>query len=337
MCHICYTTDMVIISHKSALEYWRARGNVSINNFPKLRQKYAPASLPNLDEINSITSLGLSYPINLMINNQNGKWRSRIARPRIYTGSIPEGCIISIGEGLAVSSPEFCFFQMAGELPLVKLIELGLELSGSYSRAANSEIIKGTASEFSNGFESMDKTMYSHQQLTNVKTIKALVVRLEGVGGQKKAGRALRFIADGSASPMETIIFMLLTLPYRLGGYGLPMPVLNKEIHIGKATKRKSRKPTYKCDLFWPKANFAIDYDSDFYHTGADRIAYDSKRRLDLNSIGINAFAVTSRQIRNRIEFEELASFIARKLGKRLRYKNTKFFKASRELRDMLL
>jgi len=293
------------------------------------RRKHLPTSHPNLAQIRSAVPSELLYPINLLINSQTTIRNTKTIQSRLFTGQTQKGCFISIGDGLAVSSPAFCFFQMANDLPLVELIQLGYELCGTYS-------LRDTE-EYSPGEEATDKTLYGRPQLTDIKEIKALTARLKGVNGQKKADRALRYITDGSASPMETIITMLLTLSYQLGGYGLPMPELNKAIYIGHAGKRKTGKPDFKCDLFWSEANLAIEYDSDFYHTGADRIASDANRRFSLIEHGITPISITSRQVRNRGEFEKRARLVARKLGKRLRYNEKTFLKANHDLRESLL
>jgi len=256
---------------------------------------------------------------------------------------------------MAVSSPQLCFFQMAAELSLVKLIELGCELCGAYSLPAISGHGNGDVSgrekadggrentqgqEYGQTSDDASITLYGLPQLTNTKALKALTARMAGVYGQKNAARALRYIADGSASPMETILFLFLTLPHKIGGYGLPIPELNMRIDLGKLTRQglqRADKAHYKCDLFWPDANVAIEYDSDQYHTGADRIANDSKRRFDLDALGIDVITVTKSQIRNAEEFDDMGKRIAKKLGKRLRYTNPDFLKARRELRRSLL
>lgn len=326
----------IFLSHKSALEYWRLQGNVNTADFVMQRRKCLPTSHPNIATIRDMVPSGLTSPINLMICSRTARRYSKTVQSRLHTGPTPDECFVSIGNGLNVSAPPFCLFQMAGELPLVKLIELGFEFCGSYSLPAISEYSHGSE------YEDTDKTLYDCPQLTNIEALNNFKSLMKGVNGQKKANRALCYIADGSASPMETIIIMLLTLPYKLGGFGLPMPELNKHIAPrnaikGGAGERSSRIPDYKCDLYWPKAKLAIEYDSDFYHTGADRIARDSKRRFDLMTLGITVVSVTSRQIRNRVEFENLARLIARKLDKRLRYNNLQFSKTNRELRDLLL
>jgi len=303
-------------------------GDVPIDDAARLRRTVPPANPPNIDSISEIIPSGLSYPIDLIVRSQKAKRKSKMVKPHMYTGPAPDGSYVSIGNGVAVSAPPLCFFQMAGELPLVKLVQLGLELCGTYSLPIKDE--------YSPGVEAADNVLYGQPQLTNIKALKAFAVRMEGVRGQKKVSRALRYIADGSASPMETKLFLLLTLPYKLGGYGLPAPKLNRRIEIGNPDRRGSGKAYYVCDLFWEKANVAVEYDSEFYHSGADKIVSDSRKRFDLEKRGIYVTTVTGRQIRNVKEFESFAKLIARKLGRQLRFKNPQFHEIQRDLFNLL-
>jgi len=363
----------IIISHDSALAYWRLHGNTNIADLVRQRRKSLQACLPNHTFIKEAATYGLSHPIDVLVGSYNARRKSEIVRSRMYTGPTPKGCFVKISDELTVCAPQFCFYQMADELPLVKLIELGFELCGTYSLAAgirhdstedrsseskdalfeNSHITEHSNSddnsyeaedvlfeysyESEGNPESVDKTLYGHPPLTSVKEIKAFIAHMKGVSGQKKSKRALNYIADGSASPMETILSMLLTLPQKLGGYGLPAPEMNKRIDVGSRTKTQSKKAYYICDLYWPKAKLAVEYDSDSYHTGTDRIASDSAKRLDLDALGINVITLTSRQIRNPAVFESITKLIAKKLGKRLRFTNPQFKAVNRKLRDMLL
>ncbi|MCL2493799.1 MAG: hypothetical protein FWF33_07155 [Clostridiales bacterium] len=361
----------IIISHKSALEYWRLYRSAKIKKAAKLRnKKNLPAGFPNIAGICGVLPSGLSFPVNLMISNKNGKRRSRVVRPRVYTGAVPEWSFIRISDGVAVSAPAFCFFQMAGELPLVRLVELGLELCGTYSLPASDRPQNDThrsashsgrgsvpdlehidtyindygnvrgmerVNESGKAPETAEETSYNLSPLTSAKELRSFAARMQGVKGYEKALRALRYVADGSASPMETILFMLLTLPYKYGGYGLPAPELNKRINIGKAAKQRPGRAFYKCDFFWPAANLAVEYDSSLYHTDAGNIANDSRKRLDLDTLGIDVITATGEQVRNVYGLESLAKRIAHKLGKQLRYKNPGFDKVQRGLHELLL
>ena len=319
----------IIISHKSALEYWRLHTNEAIDLSIRQRQKNIPASLLGIAEIRELLPFELSYPINLMVGSPKGRWKAQKVKAHVYNGPVPDQSFRKICDKVSVSSPAFCFFQMAGDLPLIKLIELGFELCGSYSLPVSNGLRQKE--------EVNDKNIYNHPQLTYTREIKSFVSRLEGVRGHKNAFRALRYIVDGSASPMETLLVMLLTLPHNLGGYGFPKPELNKRIDISKGAIRRSGKAFYVCDLFWSKANLAVEYDSVLYHTGAEHIISDSKKRMDLATLGVEVITVTGNQIRNINMFETLAKLIACKLHKRLQYDNTKFLKAQNELRNILI
>ena len=86
---------------------------------------------------------------------------------------------------------------------------------------------------------------------------------------------------------METKLAMLLTLPYKHGGYGLIAPEMNSQIIPAKTAKRSVGKKYYSCDLFWHDYDLAVEYDSDLFHTGTTRIANDSKRRNALTALAL--------------------------------------------------
>jgi len=237
---------------------------------------------------------------------------------------MPAGCFIEAESGFEVSSPEFCFLQMAGTLSLPRLIELGYELCGSYSLPVASDL------------KLPERGFYKRLPLTNIKKLTAFITSMSGFKGHKKATRALRYILEGSASPMETKLSMLLTLPYQLGGFGLPKPELNARIVPRKADRRITNKEFYICDLFWPDKGIAVEYNSNQFHTGSTHITDDAKKSNTLTAMGVLVIPVTAQQIFDNYEFERVARVIAKRLGKRLVYKNPGFAAAHDNLRDIL-
>jgi len=230
---------------------------------------------------------------------------------------------------------------MAADLPLLKLIELGYELCGSYSLPVGKSVNLNPVSKVDGSFSEAElkaaaQRQYNKASLTNIKELRNFAPRMKGAKGYKNAKRALQYIINGSASPMETILVMMLTLPHKLGGYGLPNPEMNKRIEIGKAAKHRPDRAFYKCDLIWEKAAVAVEYDSDMFHTGADRIAGDSMKRFDMSVLGIEPISLTIRQIQNAVEFDVFAKLIAARLGKQLRFRSRQYLAAQRELRALL-
>jgi len=136
---------------------------------------------------------------------------------------------------------------------------------------------------------------------------------------------------------METKLSMLLTLPYKLGGYGLPRPELNSRIIPLQSARKSSSKKYYSCDLYWPEYELAVEYDSTLFHTGSERIADDSKKRNALALMGVTVITVTKQQLYSSVEFEKVAKVLANCLDKRLAYKNPGFAAVHRGLREQLL
>lgn len=315
------------ITHQSALEYWRRPSDVhvGIKHNPK-RQKAPkmPTDTPSALQLAEV--MHLTVPIDISVNNKSARRRQEAVRYHVAANDLPGNSVVSVRKGVGVSSPESCFLQMAEQLTLAELIALGLELCGSYSLYNHNEPRDNTSQGF-----------YSRPPLTTIKKLAAFVSKTEGRRGHKKAERSLRYIGDNSASPQETILSILLTLPYNLGGYGLPMPKLNARIVPKGAAKLSSSKRSYYCDLYWPEYMLAVEYDSDTYHTGAERIASDSKRRNALSKLGIVVITVTNQQISNSVEFEKDAKQIASSMGKQLRHKRTPGFRDTQhQLRKVL-
>jgi len=320
-----YGEDCVMktfISHQTALEYWRIRrARPSCSN-----KRECQIALPTGPPVTAqVKRTGLTLPLHIMLNNPINRWQSPVMKQHVFTGSIPVDGFIEAEEGLMVSSPEFCFLQLAGEFALAELIELGYELCGEYAMPVAGEQ------------KAPERGFYNRQALTNTKKLDAFIANASGVKGCKNARRATRYLLDESASPMETKLSMLLTLPYKLGGFGLIPPVLNSRIIPSKAARKTSDKNYYSLDLFWPDYNLAVEYDSDLFHTGSQHITNDSKKRNTLVSMGVVVITVTKQQLFSSSEFEKVARILAGLLGKRLQFKNLEFAVTHRELRDQLL
>jgi len=147
---------------------------------------------------------------------------------------------------------------------------------------------------------------------------------------------------------VETLLAMLLTLPYKYGGYGLPLPKLNAPIGAAKVVKqgmgrqypdkRSASKNPFRPDLTWPGTDLVVEYDSEMFHSGSTELTKDSLRRNVLTTTGKRTITVTKDHVYSALEFDTVAKQIAKGIGKQLRYKrNEKFFKERTVLRTILL
>jgi len=310
------------ISHQSALEHWSRRRELP----EKSADRRCKVALPDKQSrIEPQIFSEFTLPVHILIRDRGARLVSKIVKQHLFSSETPVGCFLNIGDGLMVSSPEFCFLQMAERLALVRLIELGYELCGVYSIPQADD-------------PNTPEIGFHHRRpLTSVDKLKNFLECMPGAKGHKKAKRALRYIIDGSASPMETKLAMFITLPYMLGGYGFVLPELNKRIVLTKTARKEFNKDYYVCDIFWPDEKIAVEYDSDQQHTGSDRIASDSKRRNAISTLGVRVVSVTRQQLYSSVELERVAKTIAKHMNRRLFLPNSKFYAAHNDLREQLL
>ena len=315
----------VFLSHQTALESMRVNHALPYSSAQRRCRVELPDSLPDIGRLAQPGFSGLALPLHVMVGKDDARRTRKTMKVHMFTGQTPEGCFVRIDDGIIVSSPEFCFLQMANLLPLAGLIELGYELCGTYSIPA-----AGDPNVPERGF-------HIRRPLTSAKRLAAFLDRMPGAKGHQNAVKAAHHILEGSASPMETKLSIILTLPYRLGGFGFPSPELNRRVVPSKTDKRFSSKESYVLDLFWPSHGFAVEYDSAIFHTGQKQIANDLKKKNALAMMDITVVSVTKQQLYGLGEFRKTAGAIAKCLGKRLKCDKPGFADAHSGLRRLLL
>lgn len=307
------------LCHKSSVECLRMLGpaacRLSSASISKLK-----GFPPKASEIEAFATTGLNWPLHLLVLSAYARRQLKNAVCHVHSASIPSGSIMQVESDVFVTSPEWCFVQMAEMLSFPQLVLLGFELCGTYSLPVQA----------SGDFMKRDV-------LTSIVKLKCFIESIEGARGLKLAKQALRHVVPDSASPMETITTLLLCLPVRLGGYGLPTPVLNHRIDIGRSARRVSSKGFYVCDLYWPSARLCVEYDSDRFHCGSVRIASDANRRNALSYLGITVVTMTRAQVLNCDGMDRTAHAIAKQLGWRLRIGGSDWLAARGRLRHLLL
>lgn len=294
----------VILSHTTALEYWRLVSAYRLPP-PTISRVLLPgASISKHTKQEVLDRIYPYYsqtPIHILTDEHQRHAGSPDFIYHTCSKPLPEKSLVKIADDTYSVTPELCLMQLASEIELHELIRIACELCGTYTLVPDSQYRFGCS------------------PITSPRKIEMYINRVSGIKGKKQLMSALPYILSGSASPMETILTMLLCLPYRYGGYGLPKPELNYNIYPKVHDRPYTSQRYYSCDLYWAKNKLAVEYDSNTYHTGAHRIAKDSKRRDELTGLKISTITVTTQQIFNLEEFEPIAYTIAKKLKKRIR------------------
>lgn len=287
----------IFIGHKTALAYWRTHDR----NWAQPISQAAPQenNSPYYSQIDTgiLWKFGIDEkPVSILVSCKANMRKSQNLSPRIWSGKHPSRSFYKIAQGLYVSTPEATFLQLGKESSLMQLITIGYELCGSYGLSAQS-----------------DSGFLRREPRSNPQLIERYLEKCDGIHGVKAAKRASSYIAKGSASPMESLLSMLLCLPPSLGGFGLPRPELNFPIETNEGGIVMRR-----CDLYWPDQRFALEYDSDTFHSDASKLHLDSSRRSTLEKAGVDVVSVTKNQVFDRGQLFNLATIVSKRLGKRL-------------------
>ncbi len=291
---------MIILSHISALEYWRAsaRGErIPIRQANRLLQRSEAGALALKASLPPWVDF--SHPVNVLVPEKARARSSQNVQSRVWKSHLVARSLYLVSKNCAVCSPELCFMQLALGCSLPELIATGFEMCGDYS------LMPGNAKGFA-----------ARPALTTQKQLSSFVSAARGCYGIAGTKRACGQIMDGSASPMETSLAMLLCLPCAMGGFGIERPILNHSISLTRQAKQIAGREHLVCDLFWPAYQVAGEYDSDAFHTGSDRIFADSKRRMALSNLGISVITVTRKQIMDARSMENAARAFAKATGK---------------------
>lgn len=303
------------VGHRSALRYLRSLDSmVGLHKSASRPQPAEAVSAKDLREALGIEGFeakrlqlqhdpgAVPVPVDLIIADKDSRRKRSFAVPHVW--QTPENCasFLKVNEDLFVSTPEACFVQMTKYLSPVGMAQLGFELCGTYSLNRHTPL----------GF-------FKRPALTTRRRLASYLEKLPQHTGFDRAKKALEYVRDNSASPMETCLALLLGLPTSTGGYGLGMPEMNVEVKAPSGNRTSASWRTYHCDLYWRKSKVAVEYNSTLYHTGEDAILRDSERQNDMTAFGINALVVTRPQIASLTRMDVAAEIVAKMMGERFR------------------
>lgn len=231
-------------------------------------------------------------------------------RSEVCQLALPSGAVVS-RNGKMVASPVLMFLQLACKLNIHRLILLGLQLCSHPPGNPSGAI-------------------------TTKQNLKTFFAKTTGHRGHRNALRAVKYIENGSASIMESMAYMLLTLPHALGGYGLGGSVFNHEIKLkNEGVKRLGQKRCFS-DLHYKSARLAVEYESFTFYNSPSEQGKDMIRSAILNRHGIEVMHLSTIQLYDKEACMDFALNLASRLGKRIQIRTKKFGEMHALLRTLL-
>lgn len=253
----------------------------------------------------------LKKPLHVLVPERTDGTRTGTLVPHVWSGPIPLRSFIQIEPGVFLSTPAFTFLQMATEMTRLELVKMAMEFCGFYARDRES-----------GGY------VFQIDPVCSVKTLGRFVSRAKGYRGAKPASAALNYVCDHAASHMETALYLLLCLPLKQGGYGLPKPELNPKVVVRQASGPSTCYP----DLYWRGLSIDVEYDSDAEHSGPSAHYKDSKRMVAIVCNKISYLSISTGQLNRAQDLDNVARGLARMLKRRIRIIDEMAWKKDRML-----
>ena len=273
----------IFVSHITACTFWRTASAEQVAHALPTQAMPSHDSTrdPNEARLLAEGSCFQDRPLHVVLPEGNAP-RST-ASVRFHESRLLKSSLFrSYAQNIFISSPELTFIQMASVLSLDELVCFGNELCSTYVR-----------DEYS------PKGFTDRPPVTSKKELTRFVTKLGPSDGKKNASRAIRYISDGTASPAESELAAHLALSKMLGGAGFSSFECNKGFVVPGNLRHLSNQLAVTPDICWPGKKVAIEYDSNDFHTGAERITRDSTRRNTLIALGFTVLSITRGQTRN--------------------------------------
>lgn len=271
----------------------------------------------------------LSAPVHVMVGDPLARRSTAAFVTSLHLGPLPPGSSVPAGGGVSVASPEMCFAQLANALPFAQLVLLGCELCGTYmpNRRSSADGPEsrglprppGTSGDSSGEPDGDEFAPQRKSPLTTPGALARLLESSPGLPGRRAATRALRYVHTLAASPMESVIALLLCLPRHYGGLGLPSPRLNARVDLDSRARAISGHGYHLVDLLWEEAGIGAEYDGRSAHARAAAFDEDRLRANALKTMGVDSVSFTAATVRDDRRFCSQASFLAERLRIRRR------------------
>lgn len=287
----------LIVCNKSALHFWYrvttsldavsyVAKRTQVTNAVSCVQQLAQFGMPEVD-------FGPA-PLHVLAGKDEWRLPSKYVCCHRLIKQYPVEAFRQVSANMYVSSPELCFFEMASELSFHRLIELGWFLCGTYAFLPGGGITN------------------NRRPLTRRSRLEAFLCKCASRRGVARARRALMHVCDNSVSPMETKLALLLCLPIKMGGYGMPRPTMNYEVNYSQDNKKLFHRNKAVLDIFWPEYALGLEYDGREFHGDSDIVSEDRKKSSAMASCGITLIHVDRKQLANPQEVYTLAKKIGR-------------------------
>ncbi len=238
-----------------------------------------------------------SEPVHLYVPNMRDAHRGRIVC-HVLGQTYPAGSFFELCPYVLVPSWKLYFLVRCRSMPVLSdRLMLGMELCGTYSHVVVgnrlSAAFYGKAHRDAEGKLACSWKAPRISPALTLSDIEGYLAEAAGITGVKRARECARHLREGSASPGESVLALMATLPCALGGYGFRDMQLNPKLPVPKEKRHLTRFDSFHPDGFLRQLATDLEYESGAFHTSKRAIARDKARRNDIQALGIEVKDVT--------------------------------------------
>lgn len=233
--------------------------------------------------------------IDVLVPRREDRVRSRWFTCHAFGNTIGHARLVHLAPEVFVVDEATCFVQAASWMTSLELVEYGFELCGDYAVPDRGTYVERRAP-------------VTHAELATCCAVHP------GVTGSKQTRRALHVIRDGSRSPMETALAMMVGCDRSVGGLGFRAFDLNVRVDMPPERKTMTSSPYFEIDLLARGRKDGAEYDGSD-HTQPERRAHDAERLAALTSMGYRIVTLTQAQFASQLKLHRALNAIARQFG----------------------
>lgn len=288
-----------------------------------LPEEFVPV-LPWTEAVMLKEKYGTGIPLSCLVARSESRRCLKTLTCKVASQLAARESFVALGSASYIASPELCAFGIAKESDAVKTALVISEFCGLYSLVGPQE----------GGFR-------SRAPLSSLERMRQLADGLSHARGLNVFREAIDLSVQDSASPMETAVALLLSLPSRYGGFSLPKPEMNWMVRGNETLRDAAVKGTHVSkgslfgDLVYLEHNLIVEYASKKHHQ--DHWDSDMIRYNELVDDGFKVVSITPTQLFDATKMMNIAGTIARQLGCELPSATPEWASRNKRLREILL
>lgn len=270
-------------------------------------------------------------PADLLVPNKSCYSRGKRATFHVWQDFFPPHSFVRVHERVLVSTPYFAALQLAkarrsSKATIVEAkqaadeharicAELGIDEPeftsidlirwGNISRFVRATQVlcdfSGTYRYVPHADDAADDVIYDTRPILSLESFDEYLSQMPKSSGIERGRTVATMALPNAASPMETALALVLTLPVSMGGFGLPRPRLNWEVPIEPTDRGLCSQSTIFADMAWPERRVIVEYYGwdNHFAAGPKKVAEDLARANSLTALGWTVLQVTFEQIKS--------------------------------------